>query len=132
MEKIKHKKPNLIESITPIDSWDEWLRETEDSLGIRGYRKYKQNLKNEDFAYWKSFYDSEDTKIYQVGLFFYDFRKFNHIDQMSNERIGIQFICMLSDSDGRIDLSVSKDLTLDDFESMSLGFYNSMSKYCNK
>jgi len=131
MEKIKHKKPILIQSVTSIDSWDEWLRETEDFLGIRGYRKYKQNLKNEDFAYWKSFYDSEDNKIYQLGLFFYDFRKFTHLDQ-NHERIGIQFICMLNDNDGRIDLSISKDITLDYFESMSLDFYNSMSKYCNK
>lgn len=132
MKKIKHKKPQLIESITSINSWDEWLREAEDSLGARGYRKYKQNLKNEDFAYWKSFHDSDDNKIYHVGLFFYDLRKFNHLDEGGHERIGVQFICMLNDSDGRIDLSVSKDITLEHFESMSLEFYNSISKYCSK
>lgn len=110
-------------------NWDEWLEQTEAKLNELGYRKYNQNHHREDFAYWKAF-SREDQKMYQIGLLFYDFRKYKHTDPGAN-RIGIQFECMLIDIDCRVDLSVSDDKTLEEFERMSADFYNTMIKYVN-
>lgn len=116
--------PLLIASVSGCTSWDEWLEQIELSLKEIGYRKYKQNLKNEDFAYWKTF------DGYQVGLFFYDFRK--HQNQFNiPEGIGVQFECMFTDIDSRIDLSVSKDISLEQFEIMAKTFVDAMFKYCH-
>jgi hypothetical protein len=116
--------PLLIVSVSGCTSWDEWLEKTETSLKEIGYRKYKQNLKHEDFAYWKKF------EGYQVGLFFYDFRK--HQNEFNiPERIGVQFECMFTDIDERIDLSVSKDISLEQFEIMARTFHDAMFQYCH-
>lgn len=107
--------------------WDEWLSLVEGRLKKLGYRRYNQNLKSEDFAYWKSFYD-EDAKIYQIGLFFYDFRKYADRDPNAN-RISIQYECMLLGRD-RVDMTVSKDIDLPEFEKMARTFYEAMWQYC--
>jgi hypothetical protein len=114
--------PLLISSVSGFTSWDEWLEKTELSLKELGYRKYTQSLKNEDFAYWKKF------KGYQVGIFFYDFRKYqNNIP----EKISVQYQCMVNDIDSRIDLSVSKDISLDQFEIIAKTFVDAMFQYCH-
>jgi hypothetical protein len=82
IQQIPLSPPLLVASVSGCTSWDEWLEKTELSLKDIGYRKYTQSIKNEDFAYWKTF------KGYQVGVFFYDFRK--HQNQF---RIGVQFEC---------------------------------------
>ena len=116
-------KPNVIGST----DWDEWLSLVEGRLKKLGYRRYCQKLKSEDFAYWKSFYD-EDAKIYQIGLFFYDFRKYADRDPNAN-RISIQYECMLLGRD-RVDMSVSKGIDLPEFEKMARTFYEAMWQYC--
>ncbi len=119
--------PRIFPELGFFSSWEEWLEHTEKELVSQGYVRYKQNLKREDFAYWKSF--SEDgKKIYQVGLLFYDFRKYQ---KDMPERIGVQFECLLMDVEGRIDLSVSKDISLKQFEAISRTYYEAMVKYCN-
>jgi hypothetical protein len=120
--------PLLIAKVSGCTSWDEWLEKTEASLKELGYWKYNQNFKNEDFAYWKSF-DINENKAYQVGLFFYDFRKYQNQFNIA-ERIGVQFECMFIDIDGRIDLTVSKNITLEQFEIMAQTFYSAMFQYC--
>lgn len=126
MKKTTHQLPInyplLVDSVSECISWDEWLEKTEASLKEIGYRKYKQDVKNEDFAYWKEF------EGYQVGVFFYDFRKYQNQFNVP-ERIGVQFECMFTDIDARIDLSVSKDITLEQFEIMAKTFIDSMYKY---
>jgi hypothetical protein len=117
----------LTSSVMYWDSLDELLDKTEVFLRDRGYKKYKQNYKNEDFAYWKSFYIN-DVKAYQVAVLFYDYRKYNNAFIDCN-RIGLQFECMISNIDSRIDLSVSKDVTIEVFEDMSRKFYESMIEY---
>jgi hypothetical protein len=99
---------------------DEWLSETETKLKDLGYRRYVQNHKNEDFCYWKTFKKGED-KIYQIGILFYDFRKYAN-------RIGIMYECMVLGED-RIDMCVSKNIDLVEFEKMSQTFYEEMSQY---
>jgi hypothetical protein len=129
IESTTQQLPLLIASLSNCTSWDEWLEKTELFLNENRYRKFKQSLKNEDFAYWKTFYINE-TKAYQVGLFFYDLRK-HHNDFNIPERIGVQFGCMFIDIDARIDLSVSKDISLEQFEIMARTFYDAMFQYCS-
>lgn len=115
--------PCLIADTMHSNSWEEWLEKTETALRELGYVKYTQNIKNEDFAYWKSFYVN-DNRAYQIGLFFYDFREYPNMST-----INIQFECMLIDINARIDLSVSKDISLEQFETMTRTFYDTMYQF---
>ncbi len=126
-EKKDINLPILISNVDICNSWDEWLEKNETSLKEIGYRKFNQNHKREDFAYWKSFYINEE-KAYQVGLLFYDFRKYQK-ENNTPERIGVQFECMFINIDSRIDLSVSKEITIEEFEEMSRTFYDAMVKF---
>ena len=114
--------PLLIVDVNGITSWDEWLFETETKLKEIGYRKYVQNHKNEDFCYWKTFKNGE-YKIYQIGILFYDFRKYADAN-----RIGIMYECRILGKD-RIDMCVSKNIDLVEFENMAQTFYRAMSQY---
>jgi hypothetical protein len=116
MENIDNKIDNTF-------NWDAWLTEKETLLKELGYRKYIQHYKNEDFIYWKTF------EGYQVGVSFYDFRKYVSHTHPDSNRIGIQYECMFIDCDCRIDLSVSKDMQLIDFECMAKEFYVAMLPY---
>ena len=103
---------------------DDWLAETETKLKKLGYGKFIQHHKHEDFSYWKTFRVNR-KKVYQVGLLFYDYRKYGDLAY----NVSISFECMFINVDGRIDLSVSKKITLFEFETMAKAFYNSMMPY---
>ena len=118
--------PLLITDVSGSTSWDEWLSETETKLKEIGYKRYVQNHKNEDFCYWKTFKNGED-KIYQISILFYDFRKYADRDPYAN-RIGIMYECMVL-GDDRIDMCVSKNIDLVEFENMAQTFYKTMSQY---
>ena len=119
--------PLLVADVSSGTSWDEWLSETEIKLKEIGYRKYVQKHKNEDFCYWKTF-KSGGAKIYQVGVLFYDLRKYADRDPYAN-RIGIMYECMIL-GDDRIEMCVSKNIDLAEFENMAKNFYGAMSQYC--
>lgn len=126
----KPKKPQLkVAKVNGSTSWEKWLESVEKALVELGYRRYVQHYKSEDFMYWKTFYDGEN-KAYQVGLAFYDFRQYADRSPHA-DRISVQFECMLIDIDSRIDLTVSKDISLSEFESMAKSFYEAMSQYCH-
>ena len=108
------------------NAWTAWLNVLENTLKDKGYRKYNQSHKKEDFAYWKTIRNKKGQKIYQIGILFYDFRKY-----ADNERIGLLFECMLIGGD-RIDLSVSKDISIDTFENMCKKFYSYMKSFNKK
>ncbi len=128
MDKIINVKPPLEKYINgKIMDWDSWLSEFETNLKELGYRKFVQNYKNEDFCYWKTFKNGED-KIYQLGVLFYDFRKYTDRDPGAN-RIGIMYRCMMLGND-RIDMDVSMEIDLPEFELMAKSFYEVMSSYC--
>lgn len=118
--------PLLIADVNGSTSWDEWLYETETKLKELGYRRYVQIHKNEDFCYWKTFKNGED-KIYQIGILFYDVRKYADRDPYVN-KIGIIYECMVLGED-RIDMCVSKNINLVEFENMAQTFYEAMSQY---
>lgn len=122
--------PPLILDSKEHESWDHWLELTEIALKAEGYRRYNnENYKREDFVYWKSF-KIDGEKAYQIGVLFYDFRKYIDTDPNANH-IGIQYECMLLELNGRVDMSVSADISLTAFERMSQQFYNSMIPYAN-
>lgn len=105
---------------------DEQLELVESKLKDVGYKKYIQKLKNEDFSYFKTYFSEDgEEKKYQIGVLFYDFRKALYFEPC----ITAQYWCLLFDSDGRVDLTVSKDISLEKFESMSDDFYNSMKSH---
>jgi len=112
----------------PTDNpdWDVWLLNLDTEIKQFGYKKYNQNLRKEDFAFFKTFY-KEEEKIYQIGVLVYDFRKYMHFNSSANY-IGIQYECMLI-GDNRIDMSVSKAISLATFEEMALAFYERLNKY---
>lgn len=116
------KKEFAIHGVSSNMDWKQYLDELHQYLTGLGFRKYKQNLKREDFAYWKRY----DNK-YQIGLFVYDFTKYDQ-HNLKN-KVSIQFECMLIDIDGRCDLSVSKEIQLPEFEKIAKEFYDAMSKY---
>ncbi len=120
-------KPLAILSAKDAASWDEWLEITEHSLKEMGYKKFNQKLSEEDFAYWKVF-KANGQALYQVGVFFYDFRNNSRALKIP-ERIGVQFKCMFCDIDDRIEMTVSKNIILEEFEKMSYDFYTGMSPY---
>lgn len=125
--KIKNVKPLFQQhTINGSTNWDRWLLEFETNLKELGYRKYVQNYKNEDFCYWKTFKNGDD-KLYQIGVLFYDFRKYAERDPNAN-RIAVMYHCMLL-FDYRIDMDVSKEIDLSEFEAMSKTFYEAMSQY---
>ena len=124
MHKDQIENPNTI--INDNIDWDSWLSEYERNLKDHGYIKFNQKHKNEDFCYWKTFKDGE-TKIYQIGVLFYDFRPYAYRDPMAN-RIGTMYQCMIL-CDARIDMDVSAEIDLAEFERMAKTFYESMSKY---
>ena len=117
-----YKIPNQ----TDYHNLSEWLSDVEFNLVQSGYRRYVQDLDHEDFAYWKTFYEGNNKK-YQVGLLFYDYRKYSNRIPHSNQ-ISIQYRCMLLGGD-RIDLLVSKEIDLPEFESMAKVFYESIKQY---
>lgn len=125
--KIKNVKPLLQQhNASGSTDWDGWLSEFENNLKELGYRKFNQNHKRENFSYRKTFKNGED-KIYQIGVFFYDFRKYADTDPMAN-RISVMYQCMLLGVD-RIDMDVSKDIDLPEFELMAKTFYEAMLQY---
>lgn len=111
--------------------WDKWLTLVEGELKSRGYRRYNERMKNQDFTYWKVFKDSDGTSLYQCGLHFYDFRKYIHRDPMAN-RIGVEFDCMIIGDDGRNHLVMGKELSVDVFEEISAKFFSMMEQYIKR
>ena len=106
--------------------WDGWLSEFENKLSELGYRKYCQNHRYETFCYKKTFKE-DNKKLYQVGILFYDFRKYKY-NYPSANHIGIMYDCILLGKDS-IDMTVSKEIDVPAFEEIAKKFYNTMSEF---
>jgi len=91
-----------------------------------GYRKYVQNVKNEDFAYWKPFERDENKKNgYSVGLFFYDWSKYPQFTKKENISCSLEFMLRNNDLVDRLDLTISDDrITIEQFEIFCKKFYD--------
>lgn len=110
-------------------NWKEWQTSIESKLQKNGYKKIGNSYKNEDFGFWKTVYDG-DKKAYQLALLFFDFTKYNSNDIYAH-RIGIQFEALLI-GDARVDLSISNNLSLAEFEEAGHDFYITMKSYINE
>ncbi len=124
---IKRVKPLLLKK-DGKDDLDSWLSEFEENLKAIGYKRYNQKYKNENFSYWKT-YNIGSLRIYQVGILFYDYREFTHRNENAH-RIGLTFECQLLGLN-RIDMTVSKDIDLPEFEEMAVSFYDAMRQFQN-
>lgn len=82
-----------------------------------GYKRFDQEYMNSDWQYWKTFKNYIE-KLYCCGVIVYDFRKHD----IPHKAISCMFVCMILDDD-RIDLVVSKDISVNEFEIMSKKFY---------
>lgn len=97
------------------------------SLEKRGYRKYVQHHKSEDYGMWKMLgfsvdEDGEKRGGYQVAFFVYDWTKYSqHAANDVGYDVGISFefyLCMNGYVD-RLDLSISDDkMTVEEFEKL--------------
>lgn len=116
----------VIPELKKVKSIDEKVDSLTSKLEELGYSKYVQVLKNEDYSYFKTYVSEDGVKKYQIGLLFYDFRKY---DKFDSDIVSVQYWCLLFDADGRVDLTVSKDISLTEFEAMAESFYKSMKEY---
>lgn len=112
----QQNQQSLQTSVSGSNDWDNWLLDFEKKLKSKSYVKYNQKYKMEDFAYWITV-KKDDVSLYQIGVLFYDFRKF------LQNRIGVQFECSILTKE-RIDLSVSSDITFYEFEIMASSFFD--------
>ena len=97
----------------------------EEFLKERGYKKYVQNYKNEDYLYWKSFKRTEEKKDgYSVGFSFYDFSKYPQYKEENPIHVSYEFRLGKNELVDRIDLTVKDDrITVEGFEDFCEKFY---------
>lgn len=103
-------------------NWDAWLKDFDAEVKKLGYHISSTRIGNEDFCYCKTIKGK-----YLLVLMIYDFRKFADRDPRAN-RIGLQYQVLLS-GNHRIDMIVSKHISVDEFEAMAGTFYEAMKQY---
>jgi hypothetical protein len=96
-------------------------QEFESYLKEKGYFKYVQNYKNEDYLYWKSF----DKGGYSVGFAFYDFSKYPQFKEKYPISISLEFMLGVNPDIDRLDISISDDrISVEEFEKFCSKFYD--------
>lgn len=111
-----------MQSVNKEIDWAEYLVNLDEYLVEKGFEKHEQNLKYEDFVYWKDY-----EGLYRIGIFVFDFSK--HKSYTLKNEVMLQFECIISNTKGFCDLVVTKEIELAEFEKMSLDFYRVMFKY---
>jgi hypothetical protein len=103
----------------------EQSQEFEIFLQERGYTKYIQSYKSEDYLYWKSFERIERGKGgYSVGFAFYDFSKYPQFEGKEKISISLEFMIGVNPYIDRLDLTISDDrLSVEQFEDFCKKFY---------
>jgi hypothetical protein len=120
---LKYNEGFTLQGTSSSTDLKQYLNELDKYLTELGFKKYHQNHKQEDFAYWKKYDDK-----YQIGLLVYDFTKYDQYNL--KKKVRIQFEAMPIDINGRCDLTVSKEIELPEFEKMAKVFYEAMIEYC--
>jgi hypothetical protein len=96
-------------------------KEFESYLKEKGYFKYVQNYKNEDYLYWKSF----DKRDYSVGFAFYDFSKYPQFKEKYPISISLEFMLGVNADIDRLEISISDDrISVEEFEKFCSKFYD--------
>ena len=105
-------------------------REKSEALEVflkeRGYTRYVQHFKSEDFLYWKSFERIERGQGgYSAGIAFYDFSKFPQFTDEDSISISFEFMLGNNQEIDRMDLTISDDrITVEEFEDFCKKFYD--------
>lgn len=101
----------------------------EKTLEEAGYKKMSGHYKNEDYAWWKSFYHDErdeyDDKVskYQIAFMVYDFGKY-HIQPKDQKHYSIACEYLSSSDVRRYDMTISSVDTYQEFEELCEKFYD--------
>ena len=106
----------------------------EEALTKRGYKKYFQNWKHEDWSLGKAFHKQdniweEDRAAYQVILSVYDYtdKPYAATDPILKYRVGMEVTVMVSRTIcERIDMSFAwdDDTTIEEVERLAESFYS--------
>lgn len=110
------------------ENLDKRLSDIETKLKAAGYKKKSGHAKSEDFGFWQTFY-VEEKKAYQIGILFYDWRKY--LDRnASDNKIVVQYECMLiCETYSRVDLSVcDENMDAAKFEAMAAKLHEMFGK----
>jgi len=103
-----------------MKDFDEILKQWESEAKSKGYTKYIQHWRGQDYSYGKNF------NGYSVSMLIYNYRKYN----IDADNVARMFVCLLKHPEKRIDLVVSdEEMTLEKFENMSKEFYENFGKY---
>lgn len=105
------------------------VQEFEDYLIARGYTKYVQHYKSEDYLYWKGFdrvYTDDGHKHggYSVGFAFYDFSKYPQFTEEECVSISNEFMLGTDMGFDRLDICITHDLTVEEFEEFCESFFD--------
>ena len=99
----------------------------------KGYRRFFQNWKNEDYSYHKGFAhtgEGDDRKAgYQCAVLFYDKDKWKHLDPSAAGTVGIQFEALFNiPGTDRFDVSIyCEGYTIEQFETEMEELYRFLS-----
>lgn len=106
----------------------------EKEIKEKGYLKYNGKLSREDYYYYKAFnrkIDEDGDKYggYQVFFSIYDFRKYN---APYSQYIGVDITVTPCDIDGRYDLIISNEITVDRAEEIAKQYYEFITNILNE
>lgn len=99
--------------------------EFEQKLIERGYRRYVQHYRSEDYMYWKGFEKTEDREEgYSVGFAFYDWSKYPQYTDPDTIAISLHFLLGNDQGLDRLDIDITdNNITLEGFEQFCSEFY---------
>jgi hypothetical protein len=100
-------------------------QELETFLLERGYRKYKQNFRSEDYMYWKGFERDEDgNSSYSIGFAFYDWSKYPQFTEENTMSVSLHFLLGNDQGVDRLDIDITDDdMTVEGLELFGAEFY---------
>lgn len=115
--------PNTIPSIRNCFYWFDWLQKVDMFLKDRGYKRYTGHVQKEDYCYLKTFKNTLQEDIFQVGCLVYDFR------ESDDSRVSISYICFFTGLRGRFEFKCSSDtVSVQQFEDLCYEMYYKLSK----
>jgi hypothetical protein len=100
-------------------------QELEKFLLERGYRRYKQNFRREDYMYWKGFErDDNGNSSYSIGFAFYDWSKYPQFTEENIMSVGLHFLLGNDQGVDRLDIDITDDdMTVEGLEIFGEEFY---------
>lgn len=103
----------------------ETLKIFEQKLLDKGYIKYKQNYRREDYMYWKGFSKNKNKgKSYSIGFAIYDWSKYPQFKEKENISVSFHFLLGNNHNLDRLDIDIMDDkMTIEEVELFGEEFY---------